>query len=175
MVGNLNWQKGHEYALLALAAVIASGREATLRIAGDGPDRERIEHAIKDLRLTSCVELVGALPPAEVPALLRESDLFLQSSVSEGLSNSLIEAMASGLAVLATDVGGTAEAVTNGHDGVLVAARDTGALSRELQRLVDDPARRGQLGAQARATAEQRFAFAAWQRSFVDLYESMAA
>jgi glycosyltransferase involved in cell wall biosynthesis len=174
MVGGLNWVKGYEYALLAFARLIDSGRDATLRIAGGGPERDRLIHTISQLGLGPHVELLGPLEVTDVRLLLGESDVFLHSGLSEGIPNAVIEAMACGLPVVATDVGGTAEAITDGTDGFLVQPRDVKGMSARLAHLLDDPTLRIAVGSRARTAAVERFDMRSWVRAFLDLYGAVA-
>jgi glycosyltransferase involved in cell wall biosynthesis len=93
----------------------------------------------------------------DVPTHLRALDVFLATSRSEGIPTTVLEAMSSGIAVIATDVGGTREAVTHGVDGYLAAPDDRAALVDYVLRLIDDPRRRGALAAAARERAVSEF------------------
>ena len=139
-------------------------------IVGEGPDRPAIEAEIERLGLAERVSLAGERD--DVPELLAGSDVFVLASESEGLPVSVLEAMAAGLPVVASDVGGLAELVVDGETGQLVASGDAGALAEALGRLVADPARRRQLGAAGRERAEREFDLPAFRQAHLELYRS---
>jgi len=121
---------------------------ARLLIVGDGPLRAQVERTVADLALAEDVRLLGMR--RDVPQILRATDVFVLSSGRwEGLPLTVLEAMASSLPVIASDVGGTREAVVDGESGHLVAPGDVDALARHLQALAADPVvaqRMGQCG-----------------------------
>ena len=96
--------------------------------------------------------------------------MFVLSSRSEGFPVSILEAMAAGLPVVATDVGGVAEAVENGETGFLVPAADPGALARALERLVSNAVLRRRMGAAGRARALRLFDVPRYRAAYVELY-----
>jgi glycosyltransferase involved in cell wall biosynthesis len=175
MVGGLIWRKGYEYALCALRAARDRGAECRLEIAGEGPDRERIEAAIGDLGLGRSVHLHGQLHPADILGLLRRSDVFLHSSLSEGISNAVLEAMATGLPVVTTDAGGMAEVVTDGVEGCLAKRRDVAGLADGLVTLAGDTARRRSMGEAARRRVETDFDLRDHAAQFASLYHRVLA
>lgn len=149
-MGRLAWEKR----LPAFAA--AFGRAAAglsprprLVAAGDGPEREALEAAAR----ASGADLLLLKPVADPAPLYRAADAFVLPSVSEGLSNALLEAMASGLPVLASRVGGTAEAVQDGVSGLLFDGEPDPGAEGAVRRLLGDPELRARLGAGGRARA----------------------
>jgi glycosyltransferase involved in cell wall biosynthesis len=170
-VGRLKAPKDFLTLIRAFAALPEGSFEAL--IVGDGPDRGAVEDEIRRLRLEERVRLVGER--SDVPALLADSDLFVLSSRSEGLPVSVLEAMAAGLPVVASRVGGLAELVVDGETGILVPPGDIPALSAALGDLVDDRELRRKLGAAGRARAEAHFDLAAFRRAHVELYEQQLA
>jgi glycosyltransferase involved in cell wall biosynthesis len=109
----------------------------------------------------------------DVLVLLKASDVFCLPSRSEGFSNALIEAMACGLPVVATNVGGNSEAVTDGVDGYLVAPESSVQIADRILLLLHCPARAQRLGYAARQTVEQRFSFDAMIRTLTQVYEEV--
>ena len=107
-------------------------------IIGDGPDRQRVLYTIHDLGLQECVRLLGKLAPDEVLHRLQQADAFLLSSLSEGISNAALEAMACGVPVVTTDCGGMREAVTDGEEGFVVPVRDAESMANALMKLAGD-------------------------------------
>lgn len=174
-VANFFAVKDHRTLLSAFARASA-GREAAHRpylvLAGDGPERENVVAEAKRLGVAEFVRFVGRV--REVERYLAAADIFVLSSRAEGFSNALLEAMAAGLACVATDVGGNAEALGEGA-GVVVAAEDAEALGRALGDLLDDEAKRETFARRARIRAERKFGLArmvdetaAW---YIDLLE----
>lgn len=155
-----------------LTLVRAAGRlhgDFRLRVLGDGPDRAEVVAEIEQLGLRDRVELAGEVD--DVPRHLAAADAFVLSSRSEGMPMSILEAMAAGLPVVATRVGGIAELVADGETGLLVPAGDAAALAAALQRLVDDEALRKALGARGRERAVAEFDLAGFRRAHLELYE----
>jgi glycosyltransferase involved in cell wall biosynthesis len=122
---------------------------------------------VPGLRLLGVVE--------DMPSLLRAVDLFVLPSASEGLSNALLEACASGLPVLASRVGGTEDVIVDGENGVLFPVDDQAALHDALQRLLRDDGLRTRLGASARATVEERYDLDVTARELLALYRQVIA
>lgn len=137
-------------------------------IVGDGPDRRRLEEEIAGLGLQARVRLAGER--RDVPALLAGADVFVLASSSEGMPVSVLEAMAAGLPVVASRVGGVPEQVDDGRTGVLVEPGDTDALAEALTTLLDDGELRRRLGAAGRARAEEAFDLEPFRRAHVELY-----
>lgn len=135
---------------LLRAAAAAKQRNPKIRvwIAGEGPLRAMLEMEQIALGLGDAVRFLGFIE--DVSDLLRAADLFCLSSVSEGLGTSILDAMAAGLPVVATRVGGIPEIVADGRTGILVPPRDSGSIAEALVALAGDPARRAAMGAEAR-------------------------
>ncbi len=152
----LHWAKGYEFALLAMASLRDRGVAFRYRIVGGGPEREKLEFLIAQLGLGDCVELLGWRSPEEVAELMKSSDLYLLPSLSEGLNNGVLEAMASGLPVVSTDVNGMPEAVSDGMTGSLVPPGSADAIADALYALATDEELRRRYGllGRRRATAE---------------------
>jgi colanic acid/amylovoran biosynthesis glycosyltransferase len=171
--GSLISLKGHEYALLAIRRLLDQGLRVQLEIIGSGADRQRLVFAIHDLELEPHVRLHGRLTPEEVRQKLQQADLFLLSSVSEGISNAVLEAMACGLPIVTTDSGGMREAVTDGVEGFLVPARDPAAMSGALARFAADPTLRARMGRAGRARVLREFSLHAQIDQWLALYRSI--
>ncbi len=132
------------------AASLVHGRSARIRfwLAGEGPLREALEAAHRKLGLGETVRLLGHRD--DVLDLYRAADLFCLSSYLEGLGTSILDAMAAGLPIVATRVGGIPEVVSDGETGILVPPRDPGALADAIMALAGDPGRRRAMGAKGR-------------------------
>lgn len=116
------------------------------------------------------IEFTGAR--SDIPALLRETDLFVLPSYSEGLSNALMEAMASGCACIASDVGGNRFLIENGLSGFLFPAGDREALTAHIRRLLDDPAKRIALGMNAKKRIDDVFSWDKVGKRYDDLFRT---
>jgi glycosyltransferase involved in cell wall biosynthesis len=170
-VGRLKAPKDFLTLIRACAALTAGSYEAL--IVGDGPDRAAIEAEIERLGLEDSVRLAGER--ADVPELLADSDVFVLSSRSEGLPVSVLEAMAAGLPVVASRVGGLDELVVDGETGILVPSGDHEALAAALAPMVEDRELRRRFGVAGRSRAEALFDLAAFRRAHVDLYDEQLA
>lgn len=150
VAGRLTRQKGIDVAIRALARV----PDLCLVVAGDGSARKDLERLAQRLGLAEHVHFIGSVPYWRVPALLAAADIGLMPSLlEEAFPLSLIEAMATGLAVIASRVGGVPSAVRPGVDGELVRPGDVEALATALGQLAADASRRAELGANARKRA----------------------
>jgi len=154
-LGNLRPEKGLGHLLQAAVFVRQSCPRTRFVIWGEGPLRPDLEKKIRQLSLGGFVELRGSTAAPEVA--LRELDIFVLPSLSEACSNALLQAMASGLAVVATRVGGTPAVVTDEETGLLVAPGHPAGLARAIIRLVEEPALADRLRTAARAAARTRF------------------
>lgn len=172
--GSIIWRKGYEYALLAVRELLDRGVAAHFDIIGDGPEGQRLRYTIHDLALQDHVTWHGACPPAEVLRRLQAADVFLLTSLSEGISNAVLEAMACGLPVVTTDVDGMPEAVTDGVEGFLVPPRDPAATAGALARLAASPDLRRTMGDAGRRRVQRDFALDDQIAAFVDLFAGVA-
>ena len=155
-VGRLVAKKGYPVLLEALHRLAADGIPLRCEIVGAGELAGEVTDRIDRLDLAGIVTLSGARTHQQIAQAYRHADVFVQSSVvlpdgdRDGIPNSLLEAMASGLAVVASRVAGIPEIVTDAVTGLLVPPADAGALAAALRRLAQDPALRATLGAAAR-------------------------
>ncbi|MFN8060129.1 MAG: glycosyltransferase [Vicinamibacterales bacterium] len=171
-VGRLVPVKDQENLLRAFAEVARRVASARLVVVGDGPLRADLEGQARALGLNERVQWLGSR--LDVELLLKGFDVFVLSSKSEGMSNTMLEAMASGVPVVATDVGGARELVVPGETGVLVPACDAGALAEPLTALASDPARRLALGEAGRLRAERHFGLATMLKAYASLYRELS-
>lgn len=154
-VGSLTPQKSHDLLLEAFATAVRTRPGALLLIAGEGRLRGALEARIEALGLGGSVRLLGERD--DVADLMAAADLFVLSSVREGLSVTLLEAMRAGLAAVVTRVGGNAEAVLDRHTGRIVPAGVPAALAAALAEMLGDPAGVAAMGAAARERWSQHF------------------
>jgi len=169
-VGRLTQQKGYPHLLAALTLIPLEERPLTL-IVGDGPDRNDLESKVIALKLDRDVRFLGNRP--DVPALLAAADLFVLSSLWEGLPLALLEAMAARLPVVVTAVGGNSKVVENGVSGLLVPPADEHALTESLCRLLREPLQRQQMGQAAHKQFDHYYGLQRFIAAHESLYEEM--
>ena len=166
-VARLAPAKNHALLLQTVARLVESGRDVSLTLVGDGPLRGRLEERARELGISGRVRFAGRR--TDTPAFYRDADVFVLLSDYEGMPMSIIEAMASGLPVVATRAGGVAELVADGVNGALVEA-DADAAAEAIAAVCDDPALYARLSAGAVRTASRHSA-AAMMEKYVDLYD----
>ena len=156
MVANFEYRvKDHPMLLRAAQRVKSEVPEAMFVIAGEGELRPETERLASELGVSESCLFIGRC--ASVPDLLAASDVCVLSSQAEGFSNSILEYMAAGRAVVATNVGGASEAIVEGETGHLVNAGDDRAMAERLISLLRDPEKRETMGLNGRRRIEQRF------------------
>ncbi|MGH8191885.1 MAG: TIGR03088 family PEP-CTERM/XrtA system glycosyltransferase [Rhodanobacteraceae bacterium] len=172
-VARLDKVKDHAGLLLAFKHLREQiGRvDCRLVIAGDGSQREALARQVQELGLTDTVRLLGNR--RDVPALLDSCDVFVLSSIAEGMPVTLLEAMAAGLPVVATDVGGVASVVERGVTGTLIPPRDRVALAEALGVYVADEGLRRQHGDAGRARVRARFGLGSMTSAYMALYDEL--
>src|SRR5205823_3507679 len=130
-------------------------RRLRLAIVGDGPLLDELRQLAKDTGVQGLVWFAGAID--DIASVLRAFDVFVLPSLAEGISNTVLEAMASGLPVLATGVGGNVEIVDDGRSGRLFPARDVQSLAQLIAEYANDPHLRATHARAARRAAVERF------------------
>lgn len=156
--------------LLRAVAELPAGA-LRLDILGDGPLRPELESLAAELGVRSSVEFHGEV--TDVPRRLARAGAFVLASRSEGMPISILEAMAAGLPVVASDVGGISEVVVDGVTGFVVPPRDPAALAAALDRLLDDDGGRAALGRAGWERARARFSLEPWRAAHLDLYRAL--
>lgn len=137
--------------------VISSLSDVRLVIVGDGEERNFLEQFALELKINSRIIFTGQIPSYEVRQYLRASDIFVLNSTYEGLPHIVLEAMSSGIPVIATDVGGTGEIVQNGVNGILIPPRNNDALKTAIVELIQNPDKRKQFAEAGYKTIEEKF------------------
>lgn len=171
--GRLIWKKGFDYLLAALARLARRGVDFEADILGEGELRSELRFSIDDLALGSRVRLVGGVTSSEVLARLQRSDIFVLSSVTEGISNAVLEAMASGVPVVTTDAGGMGEAVTDGVEGLVVPVRDIARFAEAIESLATNSDLRASMARAARERAVREFSIERQMDVFESMYRSV--
>ena len=173
-VGRLHWKKGLTDGLAAVAELMAAGRPVQYRIVGDGPAVDQLRWTIRDLGLTSQVELVGRCSPSHVAGHLAWADVFLHPSHTEGFANAVLEAQAMALPVVCSDAEGLPENVADGRSGLVVPRRRPDALAAALSDLADRPGRRIEMGRCGRRRVAERFTIDTQTDAFVEFFVAAA-
>ena len=174
-VGRLVPKKGFD---LLLRTAVRLSFPFQLRIVGEGPERRHLEALVEAGKLGNRVALCGSLSHAELPAEYANAHIVVVPSVvdaggdRDGLPNVVLEALACGRPVVASDVGAISNAVTSGDTGVLVPERDVGALAQALETLACDPGLRERLGQNARARVLRDYALERCTKRFCDFLEA---
>jgi colanic acid/amylovoran biosynthesis glycosyltransferase len=150
-VGRLAPEKGQELLLEAIAGLKGEGRPVHLRLVGDGPDRMWLENRATELGIASNVEFAGWVDQDRLMTLYAETDVFVLSSLAEGIPMVLMEAMALQIPCVAPCITGIPELIEHGVDGMLFAVADVEDLTRKIRDLLDSPELCAQMGRQARA------------------------
>lgn len=163
--------KGLETLIGAFAAVTARRPNASLVIAGEGPERDPLERLARELGIDRAVHLIGEV--ADVFPVLRAADLFVHPSWAESFPYAVLEAMAAGTPLIATDVGGTREAVVVAESGLLVAPRDESALSEAVLSLLADRDRARALADCGSRRFRQRFTLARMVEGTLETYAEL--
>jgi L-malate glycosyltransferase len=175
-VGNIRRVKGHDVFIKAAASIVPRFPKVSFSIAGDVLEADyfdELQTLVLDLNLSDHFHFVGGI--TNLREHLSVADIFVLPSRSEGFSNAIVEAMAAGLPVVATNVGGNAEAVKEGVSGFLVPSEDPAALSAAIIRLLSDPSQAKAMGAAAKAIAAEHFTTEAMMDRITAVYSNLLA
>jgi len=172
-VGALVTHKGQRYLIDAMPQVLREVPDAHLVIFGEGELRPTLERQIKDLHLEKHVILAGFRE--DVLQLVKSADLFVMSSVTEGLGSTVLDAMAMHLAVIGTHAGGIPEAVSDGQTGLLVPTADANALAHAMTLLLKDRQLRTRMGEAGHRRVSEQFGVARLLEATLKAYANQAA
>ena len=132
-IGRLSAEKGFDLLIDAVASLIHDGADLKLVIAGEGPEKESLKRQIKNLNMEEHIKLLGFC--SNTRSFYESLDIFVLSSHREGLPNVVLEAMAMGTPVVATNVDGVPKIITDGHDGILITPNSAAVISSVLTKL----------------------------------------
>ncbi|HEY5011816.1 MAG TPA: glycosyltransferase [Acidimicrobiia bacterium] len=173
-VARQEYQKGHRHLLAALPAVLAAHPDVVLLVAGrSGTETEALERLARDSGVSERVRFLSHV--AAVGDFLAAGDIFVFPSLYEGMPGAVIEAMAMGLPIVASDIPSIREVVEPGQNSLLVGVGDVGALAGAVVDLLDDPARRLAFGARSRHIYDSRFRLDQSVRGMLALYERISS
>ncbi|MHB8773439.1 MAG: glycosyltransferase family 4 protein [Syntrophales bacterium] len=164
-------RKGIIFLLRAWRDVVAEKKDARLLLLGDGPLREEMTRAAREIGIADSVIFRGQVNA--VAEYLRVTDLFVLPSLQEGMPNALLEAMACGLPVVATRIGGVVDIVADGENGILVEPGNPADMSAAILRLLRDPALTRRISAAARATVERSYSLDSIGKRYLALYRAL--
>lgn len=167
-VGSLYPVKGHTYLLKALAIVLKKHPDVICKIAGQGHLISQLEVEAAELGIEQRIEFLGLCD--NIPQFLQNIDIFVLPSVSEGLPLAILEAMAAGKPIIATNVGGISEAVQDQRSGFLVPPRDPAALAQRITQVLADPVLSRELGAAGRERVKRHFSLEKMAKHYQALY-----
>ena len=167
-VGRLIFNKGPQFFLEAIPAVLARYPETRFHFIGDGPMSDDLQRRARELGVQERVEFLGQRE--DVAELLRQGSMLVRPSLSEGLPLVALEGMASGLPVIATRVGGTAEVVEDGVTGFVLNPNEMGLVADRINRLLADPGLSRQMGARGRALTEKGHDWTAIAERTIEVY-----
>lgn len=170
-LGHLSQKKGQRVFLQAVQLLIEKGMDAEFVILGDGPDRVALRGLADELNVTKRVTFT----PHTVTGQLGQLDILVEPSLQEGLGMSVMMAMATGVPVVATGVGGLYDLIEDGVTGVLVPAGDPKALAEAIWRLLNNPSERREMAKQARATIERDFSAELVAKKLLAYYKKCAS
>ncbi len=162
-VGRLVEKKGLPYLIRAMPMVLEKHPAASLTIAGSGPEEEAVRRLVAALGLERHVRFLGAVPNTDIPALYQAAEIVVFPSIvgrdgdQEGFGLVLVEAMGCECAVIATDLPAMRDIIVDGKTGLIVPAKDSGALAEKIIDLLDDPAIRLSLGKAGRDFVKTRY------------------
>ena len=169
-MGRVVYQKGLDLLLKALSEL--RDLEWTLEIVGDGPRVEGLRDQAQKLKIAERVNFPGWQSREQLPQTYQQANLFVYPSRHEGMPNAVLEAMASGLPVLASRIAGNEELVTE-EAGLLVPTEDVQALKSALVQLIPDASARERMGAAARKRVEAQYSWRKVARAYLDLMNSI--
>jgi len=170
-IGRLMLIKNQVLLIKAFTNIVKSNPEARLVLTGDGPLRDELEQKAKSLSLEKNISFLGRR--SDIPSILRNMDVFILPSLSEGMSNTILEAMSTGKPVIATDVGGNSELVVPDETGILVPSDDVKALETAMRIFINAPELIKKMGAAGRKKVIKSFSIQSMVNNYEALYQDL--
>jgi len=173
-IGRLIAEKGIDLAVAAFGSLASRFPDARLVVAGDGPERERLEQQVSDLGIGGRVDFLGWVPPERMPALIADASVVVvPSRWQEAFGLVALETAWQGRPAVVARVGGLPEHVVDGETGLVVEPEDSASLARALTKLLGDTSLRVRMGSAARARAAARYGIARYADDYEQLYEHL--
>lgn len=170
-VGRLVPVKNQQLLVNAFERIQKRHQKLQLVFIGDGPLRSELQSLTSDLKISDKVAFMGERD--DIPECLRKMDIFVLPSFSEGMSNTILEAMSSGLSVVATDVGDNARLVQNNETGFITASDCIDSLEKALETLIREPDKRTAFGKNGRTRIENHFSIHSMVQNYQSLYRTL--
>jgi len=167
-VGRLTEQKGHRYLIDAFEKIIEKFPQAELWIVGEGELKEKLQTQIEKLKLAEHVKLLGTR--RDIPEILTQFDVFVMPSLWEGLGITVIEAMVTGLPVIASGVDGLRELIEDGETGILVESKNAESLAEAIMKLLEDQSLAISLGKNAKQEIVENFDMTKMVKKYEEAY-----
>lgn len=159
-------RKGLKYLIFALNKLVSKYPQLFLRIMGEGNEQANLEALVGKLNLKNNVEFIGRVPREKTAPYYQEASLFVLPSLNEGMSNAMLEALASGLPIVATDTGGTKELVKDGENGMIIKMKDADDIAQKIEKMITDEKLRNEMGRKSRELAENM----SWEKVAKEYY-----
>lgn len=172
-VSRITPRKGIRFLIKALEKFIVENPYVHLTIIGDGNEKESLENLVRGLGLGHSVTFRGLVPHKQLPEEYAKADVFVLPSLNEGMSNTMLEAIASGLPIIATQTGGSDELVKNGVNGLIVKMQDSDDLAQKLSMLVKQEQLRLNMGRLSRELA-MTMSWESVAKQYMELYREIA-
>jgi glycosyltransferase involved in cell wall biosynthesis len=160
-------RKGLNYLFEAVAQLVPKYPNIFLRIMGEGNAREDLEKLVLDLNLKRNIEFLGRIAREKTAPFYQEANIFVLPSLNEGMSNAMLEALATGLPLVATDTGGSKELIQEGENGFIIKMKDSADIAEKIEKLINDPELVKKMGEASRKKAEGM----SWERVSLGYYE----
>ena len=170
-IGRLIQNKGIQYVIQAAPSIITSNNNIRFQIVGEGPLKEKMLKLVDELNLTDYFSFLGWVP--SVREILHQTDIFIRPSITEGMPLTILEAMASQLPVIASNVAGVPELINDFNTGLLIDVGDINSLSEKIILLSMDPTLRYYIGKNARKYVENNYNWELTSRNNLDLFKKI--
>lgn len=177
-VGRLSDQKGLQYLIDSMRDISRYNQNVKLLIIGEGPYKKELEEIATNLGVGNNLEFLGSMPASDIAKYYNFADIFIIPSLStktgtEALGLSMLEAMASGCAVIGTDVGGIPFVIKNGYNGILVKQKSSNELSRAVIALLKDKEKSKKLGNNAAKVVKENYSWEKISKDFINVYKKL--
>lgn len=172
-VGYLYKIKGTQYLIKAMHAITKEHKDVKLRIIGNGPDKQQLIKLAEALKIKEKIEFEGFVPHNKMPKYYQQCDIFCFPTLGEPFGKSIIEAMACGKPVIASNIGGPAEIIKNGETGILVPPAQPKILAEKILKLLKDKKTAKKMGEKGRKTIMQDFSWEKIAEKYHKLYNSL--
>jgi len=169
-VGYLLKRKGFDYVITAMQSVVAVSKSVHLDILGDGPQMNSLKQLTRELGLENFITFHGFVPQSEISSYYQNASIFINMSKSEGFATVCLEAMAAGLAIVSSRVGGFSDAIEDGVNGYLVEQEDSQMLAKRINYLISHKTSIIKIGTKAREDAVEKYD---WEKSIIPQYISL--